>query len=413
MILKVTRSTKLTGDIYISGSKNASLPCICAALLTKKEVILTNVPNITDVNNLLKIISNLGVKVKRTKDQLMIQAKNFKWNILDELVTTLRGSYYLIGPVVSRYNKLKIRFPGGCSIGARPIDYHLKMLQELGYTVQENQEYLYIQKLDYQGKRITFPDVSVGATINTLLLTCKKPGKVIISNPSLEPEVLCVMEMLNKMGACIYIKDKELVIEGVKELFSVKHQIIFDRMEAGSYLFLAGAVPNSKVVLHNVEYKLLKSVIVTARFMGIKIQELEQNKIIIEGSSKIRSINLLVGIYPFFPTDLQQIVTVVLTKASKTSKIEDPIFPTRTKHLKELRKLGAYVYEHNQAIYIKPSIIFSSKVRATDLRGAFSLVLAGVLGNRTTYISDIDYLFRGYEDVINKLKSIGVNVELL
>lgn len=412
MILKVSKSSVLNGDIYISGSKNAALPCICAALLTKQKVILENVPNIVDVSNLLMIIKKLGVKVKKQDNKVIIKARKLKTKVLNELVETLRGSYYLIGSVLSRKNKIKIKYPGGCNIGNRPIDYHLKAIEELGFSVIEDDNVIYIKERERSSKTITFPKMSLGATINILLLVSTYKEEVILTNPSLEPEVFCVIDMLLKMGVLIEVIDKQIIIRGKKKLKGITHQIIYDRIEAGSYIFLAGAIPNSKVYIYNAPIKDLDTVLLVARKMGIIVYK-DKDKIVVEGNKGIKKINLLIGEHPFFPTDLGQIITVVLTKASSSSTIEDTIFPERIKHINELKKMEAYIYELDKVIHIKPSKLSSSIIHATDLRCAFALIIAGAIACGTTYIKDIDYLFRGYEDPIKKLRYIGVNVELL
>lgn len=412
MILKVSKSTMLNGDIYISGSKNAALPSICAALLTNKKVVLENIPNIVDVNNLLLIIKKLGVRVKRIDDKVIIKATKLKTKVLNDLVETLRGSYYLMGVILSRKNKIKIKYPGGCNIGNRPIDYHLKAIEELGYKVIQEDNIINIIEEKRISKNITFPKISLGATINILLLTSTYKDEVIITNPSLEPEVLCVIEMLKQMGVEIDIVDKKIRVKGKKKLSGITYKIIYDRIEAGSYLFLAGAIQNSKVYIHNAPINELNTVLVVARKMGIIVYK-EKDKLVVEGNNRIKRLNLQIGEYPFFPTDLQQIITVVLTKAKKSSVIEDPIFPNRIHHIDELKKMNAYIYTNDGTINIKPCILNPGIVVATDLRCAFALVVAGAIASGTTYIKDIDYLFRGYDDPIKKLRYIGVNVELL
>ena len=214
MILKVSKSSVLSGDIYISGSKNAAMPCICAALLTKQKVILENIPDIIDVNNLLTIIKQQGIKVKKKNNTITIQAKRLKTRVLSDLVETLRGSYYLMGSILSRKNKLKIKYPGGCNIGARPIDYHLEAFKELGFKVLEEENKITIKEIKRVNKDITFPKISLGATINVLLLASTYTNEVKITNPSLEPEVLCLIDMLKKMGVSINIIDKQIIIKG-------------------------------------------------------------------------------------------------------------------------------------------------------------------------------------------------------
>lgn len=409
--MKVSKSSKLSGDVYISGSKNAALPCICAALLTKEQVKLSNVPDIDDVNNLLSIIKNLGVRIKRENDDVIINARNLKTKVVNDLVSKLRGSYYLMGSLISRKRKVQIFYPGGCVIGSRPIDFHLQGFKDIGCEVKESKGLIEIVKILDEEKSITFPVSSMGATINIILASCISSKVTYITNPSLEPETLCVIEMLKNMGASINIIGEKIKITGVKKLKGTKHQIIYDRIEAGSYLFLVGSVPHSKVTLYNIEHKHLELVIVTARKLGIKITKIN-NGLIVEGPEKINKTDILIGPYPFFPTDLQQILTVVLTK-SESSKIEDTIFPSRITHLKELRKMQAYVYDYNRIIYIKKSNLKSSKVKATDLRCAFALIIAGTMAKGTTYIKDIEYLFRGYVKPVEKLKAIGVNVEII
>ena len=412
MILKVSKSSSLNGDIYISGSKNAAMPCICAALLTKQKVVVENIPDIVDVNNLLIIIKKLGVKVKREDDVVTIQAKKIKTKVLNDLVETLRGSYYLMGSILSRKNKLKIKYPGGCNIGDRPIDYHLKAFEELGFNVLEEENKIIIKEIKRTSKDITFPKISMGATINILLLASTFTSEVKLTNPSLEPEVLCLINMLKKMGVSIDIIDKQIIIKGNKKLKGTSHKIIYDRIEAGSYIYLAGAIQKSKVYIHNAPMDHLQTVIMVARKMGIIVYK-KDDILVVEGNKGIKKINLLIGEYPFFPTDLQQIITVVLTKAKSSSTIEDPIFPNRIYHIKELKKMNAYIYEQNQVIHIKPCILSPGIVYATDLRCAFALIIAGAITKGTTYIKDIDYLFRGYVNPIKKLRYIGVNVELL
>lgn len=412
MILKVSKSSSLNGDIYISGSKNAAMPCICAALLTKQKVVVENIPDIVDVNNLLIIIKKLGVKVKREDDVVTIQAKKIKTKVLNDLVETLRGSYYLMGSILSRKNKLKIKYPGGCNIGDRPIDYHLKAFEELGFNVLEEENKIIIKEIKRTSKDITFPKISMGATINILLLASTFTSQVKLTNPSLEPEVLCLINMLKKMGVSIDIIDKQIIIKGNKKLKGTSHKIIYDRIEAGSYIYLAGAIQKSKVYIHNAPIDHLQTVIMVARKMGIIVYK-KDDILVVEGNKGIKKINLLIGEYPFFPTDLQQIITVVLTKAKSSSTIEDPIFPNRIYHIKELKKMNAYIYEQNQVIHIKPCILSPGIVYATDLRCAFALIIAGAITKGTTYIKDIDYLFRGYVNPIKKLRYIGVNVELL
>ena len=411
MIMKVTKTNNLFGDVYISGSKNAALPCICAALLTKEKVRLKNVPDIDDINNLLLIIKSIGVKVTKADDSILIDAKKVRSKVVNELVSKLRGSYYLMGSLIARRKKMEIIYPGGCNIGLRPIDLHLQGFKTIGCLVKDAKEKIEIIKENEKNGKITFPVSSMGATINLILAATIGKSITEIINPSLEPEVYCVIDMLNKMGANIKITQDKIIVEGVKKLKGVTHFIMYDRIEAGSYLFLAGAVPHSKVTIHNVDYKQLEIVIVVARKLGIKVVK-ENNSLIVEGPQEIKKTNILIGPYPFFPTDLQQILTVVLTK-SFSSIIEDSIFPNRIAHLKELRKMQGYVYDYNHIIYIRKSNLKSSKVKATDLRCAFALIIAGAMANGTTYIKDIDYLFRGYENPIYKLRSIGVNVEII
>ncbi|MBQ8292934.1 MAG: UDP-N-acetylglucosamine 1-carboxyvinyltransferase [Bacilli bacterium] len=410
--MKVSKSNRVFGDVYISGSKNAAMPCICAALLTKKKVILRNIPDIDDVNNLIRIIKGLGVYIKRKDDVLIIKARRLKTKITSDLVEKLRGSYYLMGSILSRKKKIKTKYPGGCSFCDRPIDYHLKGFEEMGYKIISNDHDLEIKEVKRVAKKITFPQVSLGATINIILIASSIKEETIITNPSLEPEVLCVIDMLKQMGVKIELKNNQLYINKETKLKGVDYRIINDRIEAGSYLFLASAIPNSKITLHNVNVKELETVIIAARRIGTKITKLK-DALIVEGSKNIKRTNILIGPYPFFPTDLQQIISVVLTKADRTSIIEDPIFPNRISLVNELKKMHADIKMENNQIIIKKSTLIAAKVKATDLRCAFALIVAGAIADGSTYIYNIDYLFRGYVNPVEKLKKIGIHVQLI
>ena len=319
MKVKIKSPKNLKGNISISGSKNTTLPLIAAAILTKEEVVLENVPWITDVMNMIEIALDVNGKLDyyMLDKRLKINFNKISSKVLSDKVTSIRASYYFIGPILSRKGKIKIKQPGGCNFTFRPIDYHLDAFKQLGYKIIQNKEYIIIRKYKTKQKRkitINLPKPSVGTTINILLNTVCSNKTVEIYNYSKEPDVLSVIDMLNQMGSNIMFKENKIIIYGVKKLYGIKYTIPFDRIEAGSYMILSSLLPKSKVILENVDPSKLTKVIEILKEMNVRITY-EQKKLIIESPNTLRPIKVITGEYPSFPTDLQQILLILLLKA--------------------------------------------------------------------------------------------------
>lgn len=413
MKMKIKMPNYLKGTINISGSKNTTLPLIAASILTNEDVILNNVPFITDVINMMEIAIEAKGKLDYNKlnKRLRLNFKKISTNIISDKVASIRASYYFIGSILSRKGKIKIKQPGGCNFSVRPIDYHLEAFKQLGYKVTLKKGYILIKKRKIKNKRISIklPKPSVGTTINILLNTVCSNKIVEIENYSHEPDVLSVIEMLNQMGSNILFKENKLVIYGVKKLFGTTYDIPFDRIEAGSYMILSSIIPKSKVILENVNPCKLEKVIEVLRKMNVRITY-EQRKLIIESPNVLKPITIKTGEYPEFPTDLQQIILILLLKAQGKSKISDTIYPQRTSQIEELVSSGANIYIHNNDIVIDESILNINIATAKDLRGGFSLILLSALTKELT-INNFEVIKRGYEDIEEKLKKLKIIIE--
>lgn len=408
MKLKISKCEKVFGCISISGSKNVALPVIASSLLSKKTVILKNIPLITDVLLMLEIIKTMGVFVKREKDKVKIKAKNFNPIINSKDVSKFRGSYYLIGACLARYNMCSIRMPGGCSFTDRPIDLHLKAFKKLGYVVSKHKETIVIKKEKKTCTEIVFEKKSLGATINTIVASSLINRQITIQNISQEPEVLETISFLKKLGISISLIDNKVIINGIKKNKTISFKIISDRIEAGSYMLLASAVPNSELRVRNAPIQYMANVIEVLQDIGCNI--LKNKKELIVKSANLKAINLEVNEYPSFPTDLQQILSVVLLKAKGKSQIKDNVYPDRLTHVKELRKMKAKILDTPDGVNIRPSNLVGSNVEAKDLRCCFALIVAGSIACKDTIISNAEILLRGYEKPLLKLKSIGIKV---
>lgn len=413
MKMKIKMPNYLKGTINISGSKNTTLPLIAASILTNEDVILNNVPFITDVINMMEIAIEAKGKLDYNKlnRRLRLNFRKISTNILSDKVASIRASYYFIGSILSRKGKIKIKQPGGCNFSVRPIDYHLEAFKQLGYKVTLKKGYILIKKRKIKNRRISIklPKPSVGTTINILLNTVCSNKIVEIENYSHEPDVLSVIEMLNQMGSNILFKENKLVIYGVKKLFGTTYDIPFDRIEAGSYMILSSIIPKSKVILENVNPCKLEKVIEVLRKMNVRITY-EQRKLIIESPNVLKPITIKTGEYPEFPTDLQQIILILLLKAQGKSKISDTIYPQRTSQIEELVSSGANIYIHNNDIVIDESILNINIATAKDLRGGFSLILLSALTKELT-INNFEVIKRGYEDIEEKLKKLKIIIE--
>ena len=405
---------KLSGSINISGSKNATLPILAATLLSDKAITLKNVPLVQDVHtmiNLLKFIG-LNIQISKKKNTLKISSnKKLKTIAPYKLLKTMRAGVLVLGPLLAKYKKAKVSLPGGCAIGARPVNLHLFALEKLGAKIKIKNGYIHATaKNGLKGAIIKFPSISVGATENAILAAVSAQGKTIISNCAIEPEIQDMIVFLKKIGCNInFISKRKILIIGTKEFKSTSHEVIFDRIELGTYL-IAAALVGEKIIFLKIKPKVVETEIKLLKKMGVKIK-ISKNKIIVFKSSKISSINIKTEPYPGFPTDLQAQIMVLMLKASGTSKITENIFENRFMHVPELRRMGAKIITKKNIAHVTgPTNLSGAEVMATDLRASVSLVLAALNADNRTIINRVYHLDRGYENLEKKLKKCKANI---
>ena len=406
---------KLSGTISISGSKNATLPILAATILAG-NVTLTNVPLVKDIFTMLDLLKFIGIKIKINKLRRSIELTGKKKNINTlapyKLVKTMRAGVLVLGPLLTKYKKAKVSLPGGCAIGTRPVDLHLFALKKLGAKIKIKDGYIIAEaKEGLKGAKINFPNISVGATENALLAAYGASGKTILSNCAIEPEILDLVSFMKKLGCKITIKGRRIALEKKKiEREKVNHSIIFDRIEAGTYL-VAGALIGKKIIIKDIKPKILKCEVDILKKMGVKIN-LFKNSISISKSKRLNKINITTKPYPGFPTDLQGQLMVLMTQAKGLSKIKENIFENRFMHVPELKRMGAKIEIKNKIALISgPSKLTGAEVMATDLRASVSLVLAGLIADNRTIINRIYHLDRGYEFLEKKLKNCKAGVK--
>ena len=404
----------LSGSLNISGSKNATLPILAAAILSDKNIILKNVPLVHDVYtmiNLLKFIG-LSVKISQKKNTLSIlKKKKLKTLAPYSLLKTMRAGVLVLGPLLAKYKKAKVSLPGGCAIGARPVNLHLFALEKLGAKIKIKNGYIYASAENgLKGSVIKFPSISVGATENAILAAVSAKGKTIISNCAIEPEIQNMIVFLKKIGCDINFTGKrKILIIGTNKFKKAKHEIIFDRIELGTYL-IAGALIGKKIILNKVNPEIIDTEINIMKKMGVKMK-VEKNKITVFESKKINSISVKTEPYPGFPTDLQAQIMVLMSKASGLSKVKESIFENRFMHVPELKRMGAKIkIKNNTAIVTGPTNLSGAEVMATDLRASVSLVLAALVADNRTTINRVYHLDRGYENLEKKLKKCKANI---
>ena len=404
----------LSGTIPISGAKNSAVALIPAAILCDEETTIYSVPEISDRDNLIKIIEKLNGKVQLDKDTLHIDTKNIE-NVFipEELSSKLRASYYFMGALLGRNKYVEIALPGGCKIGNRKIDFHLKGFKALGATIIE-EENKYIIKADkLVGNKVYFDFASVGATINVMLAAVKAEGTTVINNAAKEPEIVNVATFLNNMGAKIRgAGTSKITIEGVKYLHKAMIEVIPDRIEAGTYIIL-GALLGKDLIIQNVIKEHLTSLISKLQEIGVQIK-IEENNILINKAEKLNSFNITTLIYPGFPTDLAQPMSVLMTQCDGTSILEETIHSNRMGQVPYLNSMGADITVKNQMAFIKGKTpLFGNDVTASDLRAGASLIIAGLIAKGTTNISDIEHILRGYEHIVEKLSNVGANIKII
>ena len=407
----IEESRNLSGNIEVSGAKNAILPAMAVALLAPGKSLLTNVPNLIDLKSMAHLLRVLGARVDYDVDSMSIDSSDLCFNEAPyELVSKMRASVYVLGPLLARLKEARVSFPGGCAIGTRPVDLHLKAMEALGATINIDQGYIHAKADELKGADIHFDKSSVGATINALMAAVLAKGTTRMFNCAKEPEVDFTVDMLNKMGAKITGRGtKTLTIEGVEGLYPVKMEMIPDRIEAGTFM-IAGALSTSPITVTNCEPAHLEALMQKLREAGCEL--------IVEGSSvtvvppkTIKPVDIVAVPHPGFPTDLQAQFTVLMALADGTSRIEDTIFPERFMHVAELNRLQADIrMEGNVAVVNGVKELGGAEVMATDLRASAALVLAGLVAKGKTTVSRIYHIDRGYDRIEEKLGGLGAKI---
>lgn len=404
---------RLEGEVCISGSKNASLPIIAATILNSKTTKLYNVPNIHDTQITLKILKLLGCKVKKERDKIEISTKQMnKTKIPEDLMKQMRSSVIMAGAIIGRFKEATFSYPGGCEIGARPIDLHLSAFKKLGINIEEKGGFIHCKCDRIIGTEIDLDFPSVGATENIILATVLSEGVTTITNAAMEPEIEDLAKMLNKMGAKIEGAGTNIIkITGVSKLKEVSYKIMPDRIETGTYLCMA-AVTNGKIRVINAEPEHITPIIHKLQESGCKI-EIKGKILELQAPKRLKAVDIKTMPYPGFPTDMQSIFGSMLSIAKGTSIIIENIFENRYKYTSELKKMGAKIeIEGKMAVIKGVRKLNASKVEADDLRGGASLVLAALASRGTTYVGNIEYILRGYEHLEEKLQKLGANIEV-
>ena len=408
---------KLQGEVTVSGAKNSVVALIPAIILSDGVVTLDGVPAISDVDNLIEIIEVMGGSVNRDGETLEIDPRGVKDMPMPfGKINSLRASYYFYGSLLGRYGQATVGLPGGCDLGPRPIDLHLKAFEAMGASISYEDESMRIatdagQRI--KGAHIYMDTVSVGATINTMLAAAKADGRTVIENAAREPEIIDVATLLNNMGARVRGAGTEVItIDGVESLHGTRHQVIPDRIEAGSYIAMAAAIGKG-IKVKNVLYEHLESFIAKLEAMGVRMT-VEEDAIFVEEQGDLKPIDIKTSPYPGFATDLQQPMTPLLLKASGRGKIIDTIYEKRVNHVPELARMGADIQVlGGQIVYNGPTQLSGAPVKASDLRAGAALVTAGLMAEGQTEITNIEFILRGYSNIIEKLSDLGADIRLI
>ena len=413
--LKINGRCSLQGQIKISGAKNSALVLLAASLLTKDKVYLTNVPDLSDIRKMKHILKSIGVKINNDSEKMIINAENlYLGNINHDLVNELRASFFCIGPLLSRSGEASLALPGGCNIGKRPIEEHIKGLQELGATIEQKDGFVHAKirnnRRRLKGTHIRLGCPSVGATETLIMAAVLAEGKTIISNAAREPEIQDLCEMLNKMGAKIRrAGTSKIFIEGVKYLNGCSHEVIPDRIEAGTFL-IAAAATLSSITISPVIPSHLNSLLQKLKESGSEII-IKNNSISIK-TEKIKGVNIETAPFPGFPTDLQAPFTALMLKATGKSIIKETIFENRMNHIELLKKMGASInLENNIATVSGVKKLSGRNLKGSDLRSTAAIVIAALTADNSSLVEGLEHLDRGYEDFEFKLKKLGANIK--
>ena len=411
--IKITGGHKLTGTIEISGAKNSAVALIPAAILCDEESTIYNIPDISDIEALNDILLYLNAGIKKDNDTIIIDSSKIVNKIIPESKSKkLRASYYFMAALLGKYKEVEMYFPGGCSIGKRPIDQTLKAFEALGATVIEEDNKFSIKANELKGANIYLDMPSVGATINTILASVKANGITTIENAAKEPEIVNVATFLNNMGAKINGAGTSVIkIEGVNYLKKCFNEVIPDRIEAGTYV-IAGALMGENLKINNIIPEHIESLTSKLIEMGVDIK-INKTNIVINSKKEYKKVSIKTLGYPGFPTDLQQPFTALLTRCKGLSKIEETIYENRFQNVEFLNKMGANIVVNSTKIQSKgPVELIGCKVEATDLRAGACLILAGLGANGITTITNVEHILRGYENIIQKLTNVGAKISL-
>jgi UDP-N-acetylglucosamine 1-carboxyvinyltransferase len=407
----------LHGELQVSGAKNAALPILCAALLAPDTLKLSNVPQLNDIATTKKLLAHIGIKLQRDGDQVTLDASDITH--LDapyELVKTMRASILVLGPLLARFGEAKVSLPGGCAIGSRPVDLHIKGLQAMGAEISIEHGYIlascrHLPQQRLRGARYFMDMVTVTGTENLMMAATLAQGQTILENAAKEPEVVDLAECLIKMGAKISGAGSDVItIDGVEALHGAQHRVVFDRIEAGTYM-VAAAMSGGDVTLHGVQANMLDAVIEKLREAGATV-ECQQNSIRVAATQRLKAVNIRTAPHPAFPTDMQAQFMALNSVASGVAKVTETIFENRFMHVQELQRLGAKIeIEGNTALVHGVHALDGATVMATDLRASACLVLAGLVAQGQTTIERIYHLDRGYEHLEDKLSALGADIK--
>ena len=409
--LKIIGGTPLKGTIKVSGAKNSAVALIPATILAESPVTIDGLPEISDVHILKSLLEEIGGVIDYKNGTMTIDPTNMvPMPLPNGNVKKLRASYYLMGAMLGRFKKAVIGLPGGCFLGPRPIDQHIKGFEALGATVTNEQGAIYLRAEELRGARIYLDVVSVGATINIMLAAVRAKGRTIIENAAKEPEIIDVATLLTNMGAKIKGAGTDVIrIDGVEKLHGCRHTIIPDRIEAGTYMILAAA-QGEGVIIDNCIPHHLESLIAKLREMGVSV-DVYDYQVFVKKSPTYKPVDVKTLVYPGFPTDLQQPFTALLTQADGSSIVTDTIYTARFKHVDELRRMNANIkVEGSSAIITGPTKLQGAKVKATDLRAGAALVIAGVMAEGITEITGLEHIERGYSGLVEKLSGLGASI---
>lgn len=411
--IRIQGNKKLSGTIKISGAKNSAVALVPASLLSDEDVIIDNIPDISDIDALNEILRYLGAKVSRENGTMKIDASNIEnKEIPQEISSKLRASYYFMSALLGKYRKVEMYFPGGCSIGARPIDQTLKAFKALGANVIENDNKFLITADELIGTNISLDMPSVGATINTMLVAVKAEGTTVLENAAREPEIVNVATFLNNMGAKIVgAGTSRITITGVKKLKNGYTEVIPDRIEAGTYVIL-GALVGEKLRIENIIPKHIEKLISKMQEMGIDM-EVGSDYIVLSETNDLNPVRIRTLGYPGFPTDLQQPITALLLQCNGESILEETIYENRFKHIPYLNMMGANIEVNDRKIKINgPCRLKGTNVEATDLRAGACLIIAALKAEGESIITNVEYVLRGYENIIQKLLNVGAKISI-